>query len=56
VFERMPGWVEPLDECASADDLPAAARAYVELVERELDVEVTLIGTGAERASVLTRA
>jgi hypothetical protein len=25
-------------------------------VERELDVEVTLVGTGAERSSVLTRA
>jgi hypothetical protein len=25
-------------------------------VERELEVEVTLVGTGAERSSVLTRA
>jgi hypothetical protein len=25
-------------------------------VERELDVEVMLVGTGAERSSVLTRA
>jgi adenylosuccinate synthase len=56
VFETMRGWAEPLDACASAEDLPAAARDYVELVERELDVEVTLIGTGAERTSVLTRA
>ena len=56
VFETLPGWSEPLDDCASADDLPDAARRYVELVERELGVEVTLIGTGAERTSVLTRA
>ena len=34
---------------------PRRAR-YVEFVERELDVEVTLVGTGAERKSVLTRA
>ncbi|MDX6470638.1 MAG: hypothetical protein QOF75_2441, partial [Gaiellaceae bacterium] len=32
------------------------ARSYVEFVERELNVEVKLVGTGAERASVLTRA
>jgi adenylosuccinate synthase len=56
VFETLPGWSEPLDDCTSVDDLPAAARRYVEFVERELDVEVTLVGTGAERTSVLTRA
>ena len=56
VYETLPGWSEPLDACASVDDLPDAARRYVEFVEHELGVEVTLIGTGAERASVLTRA
>jgi adenylosuccinate synthase len=54
VYEVMPGWNEPLDDCNSIDDLPDAARRYVEFVERELDVEVTLIGTGADRDSVLT--
>ena len=56
VYETLPGWHEPLDGCTSVDDLPAAARRYVEFVERGLDVEVTLVGTGAERKSVLTRA
>jgi adenylosuccinate synthase len=56
VFETLPGWEEPLDGCSSADALPDAARRYVEFVERTLDVEVTLVGTGAERTSVLMRA
>jgi adenylosuccinate synthase len=56
VYETLPGWEEALDGCASVGDLPEAARRYVELVEGELDVGVTLIGTGAERTSVLTRA
>jgi adenylosuccinate synthase len=56
VFETLPGWSEPLDDCSSVDDLPQAARRYVEFVEGELGVEVTLVGTGAERTSVLTRA
>ena len=56
VYETLPGWDEPLDACSSVEDLPPAAQRYVEFVERELDVEVTLVGTGAERASVLTRA
>jgi adenylosuccinate synthase len=56
VYEMLEGWSEALDGCSSVAELPHAARAYVEFVERELDVEVTLVGTGAERSSVLTRA
>ncbi len=48
VYEVLPGWQTPLD-----GDLPAAARAYVDFVERELDVEVSLVGTGAEREQVV---
>jgi adenylosuccinate synthase len=56
VYDVLDGWREPLDDCSSVAELPDAARRYVEFVERELDVEVTLVGTGAERSSVLTRA
>jgi adenylosuccinate synthase len=48
VYETLPGWEESLD-----DDLPAAARSYVHFVERALDVEVSLVGTGAERERVV---
>jgi adenylosuccinate synthase len=53
VYEVLPGWRKPLDEVESPAKLPAAARRYVELVEREVGVEVSLIGTGAERERVL---
>jgi adenylosuccinate synthase len=56
IYETLPGWSEPLDGCGSLEELPDAARRYVEFVERALEVEVTLVGTGADRASVLTRA
>jgi adenylosuccinate synthase len=56
VYETLAGWDEALDDCASVDELPEAARAYVDFVERALDVDVTLIGTGAARERVLTRA
>jgi adenylosuccinate synthase len=51
VFETLPGWEQPLGE-----ELPDAARRYVEFVEHELDVRVRLVGTGAERESVLARS
>jgi adenylosuccinate synthase len=53
VYETLAGWAEPLDEVGSVEALPEAARAYVGFVERELGVEVSLIGTGAEREAVL---
>jgi adenylosuccinate synthase len=48
VYETLAGWRELLD-----GGLPAAARRYVEFVEEALEVEVTMIGTGADRESVV---
>jgi adenylosuccinate synthase len=53
VYDVLPGWEEPLDEIESPAELPGAARRYVEFIENELGVEVSLIGTGAERERVL---
>ena len=51
VYETLSGWKEPLE----GDELPGPARRYVEFVEHELDVEVSWVGTGAERERVLRR-
>src|SRR6266480_3036780 len=53
VYESLPGWEQPLDEITELGSLPANARGYVEFVERELEVTVSLVGTGAERERVL---
>jgi adenylosuccinate synthase len=55
VYETRPGWSEPIDAVEDFADLPDAARSYVEFVERQLEVDVVLIGTGAERERVLAR-
>jgi adenylosuccinate synthase len=54
VYEVLPGWQEPLDGVEDVAGLPEGARRYVDFVEERLGVEVALIGTGAERASVLS--
>ena len=51
VYETLEGWRQPL-----GDELPAAAQAYVEFIERSLDIPVRLVGTGAERERVLARS
>ncbi|MGB2874405.1 MAG: adenylosuccinate synthase [Gaiellaceae bacterium] len=55
VYEALPGWQEPLDEVTEVAKLPPTARAYVELIEERLEVEVSLIGTGRERERVLAQ-
>jgi adenylosuccinate synthase len=56
VYEVLRGWRTSLDGVRSIDDLPRAARDYVEFVERELGVTVSLVGTGRERERALARA
>jgi adenylosuccinate synthase len=51
IYETLPGWEAPLD-----GELPDAAQAYVDFVERSLDLEIALVGIGAERERVLARA
>jgi adenylosuccinate synthase len=54
VYETLRGWREPLDAVEELGGLPSAARQYVEYVEAALDLEVSMIGTGAERERVIT--
>jgi adenylosuccinate synthase len=49
VFETLRGWSEEI----GTNGLPAAAREFVSFVERALEVEVRLVGTGAARDRVL---
>ncbi len=49
IYETLPGWRQELD----SGELPPAARSYVALVERELGVPISWVGTGAEREQVL---
>jgi adenylosuccinate synthase len=53
VWDVLPGWEQPLDEATSVNDLPKAAREYVEYVSRALDVPIELVGVGAARERVL---
>jgi adenylosuccinate synthase len=52
IYDTLPGWQQEL----GGGDLPPAARGYVDFVSRELGVPITLVGTGAERAQILSLA
>lgn len=49
IYVEVDGWKEDIENVRSYDDLPAAAKAYIELIEREAGVPVKMIGVGPDR-------
>jgi adenylosuccinate synthase len=54
VYAVLPGWLTDISGVTEASALPVRAAAFVELVEREVGVPITIVGTGAERASTVS--
>ena len=55
VYATLPGWKTSLRGSTAFDEMPANARALVELVEANVGVPVTIIGTGPERDDCVVR-
>ncbi|GAC1315829.1 MAG: adenylosuccinate synthase [Thermoleophilaceae bacterium] len=52
-YELVPGWEEDISEARSFDELPANARAYLELIAHRLGVPIVLAGVGPARSEVI---
>ena len=55
VYRDVPGWSGDLSSIRRDADLPAATRAYLDLITSETGVPVSLVGLGADRAETLVR-
>lgn len=57
VYESMNGWKgqSPVAGVKNYDNLPAAARSYVDFIEAKLGVRVKYIGTGPAREDMIVR-
>src|ERR687884_730421 len=53
IYETLPGWKASTVSTTELDALPANARAYVEFLSREINVEIGLVSTGPERAQTI---
>jgi adenylosuccinate synthase len=56
VYERLPGWTQELGACRRFEDLPDAARRYVERVEALAGVPVELLSVGPDRDATIARS
>lgn len=55
VYEELPGWNESLGDVRRWEDLPPAARRYVERLEALAGVPVNLVSVGPEREQLIVR-
>lgn len=55
IYEAYPGWGSSLNDATEYDELPEAARSYLQVLEKHLGVPVTMVSTGPERKSLILK-
>lgn len=55
VYKTMPGWKCDIRGIQKYENLPAECRAYIEEIEKELEVPVTMVSNGPGRHEIIMR-
>ncbi len=55
VIEYLDGWKTDISSCRTWEELPEAARAYVEFIEKEIGCHIGYVSVGPERDSIIYR-
>jgi adenylosuccinate synthase len=53
IYEDMPGWTDSTVGCKNMDDLPQAARDYIQRLEQLVSTPVAILSTGPDRKETL---
>lgn len=53
VYATLPGWKSSTEGVTQMEDLPAAARDYIDFLSSEIGVEIGLVSTGPERGQTI---
>lgn len=53
VYEYLPGFRQDISHCRKPDDLPKAARAYIEFIEEKVQTPIKYVSVGANREDYL---
>ena len=54
-YIEVPGWQEDISGCRSFDELPAAAKDYIKLIEDLSGVRVSFVAVGPDREQTINR-
>ncbi len=55
VYETLPGWTGSVADCKTYEELPENAVKYIEYIERELGVPISVVSVGADRDGTIIR-
>ncbi len=55
VYEKMPGWKCDIRGIKKYEDLPENCRRYIEFVEKEIQVPITMVSNGPGRDDIILR-
>ncbi|ADG83800.1 adenylosuccinate synthase [Thermincola potens] len=55
IYEEMKGWQEDISQVNRYEDLPDAAKAYLERIRQLVEVPVSIIGVGTRRSQTIIR-
>ena len=55
VYQILPGWKQDIDGIKEYNRLPKACRDYIEFIEKELTVPITMISNGPKRSDIIMR-
>jgi len=53
VYETLPGWETPTGEFRSLEELPAAARRYLDRIEELTETPVRMVSVGTRRRQII---
>ena len=55
VYEVLPGWKEEIRGITNYEELPENCRKYIEFIEKELEVPITLVSNGPGRHEIIRK-
>jgi adenylosuccinate synthase len=55
IYRKFKGWKVSLDKINRYEDLPAELRTYIEFIEAELQIPITLVSTGPDRTETIMK-
>jgi len=56
VLKEIPGWKEDITKINSFEELPLNLRSYIELIQKETGVPITMISVGPDRKEIIIRS
>ncbi len=55
VYEELDGWAEDISGCTSYNELPANCRTYIDYIEKQTGIPITVISNGPGRENTIIR-